>query len=195
MPKIVDHDQRRAEIVRIIIKVIAEDGLNNATVRTISRRGGFSSGVISHYFTNKDEMIRFAFDAVADSAAMRTEKRLVAEKGIGRVRAIIEEHVPVGKNRDEAAVAIAFWEMAIHDQALRKVFRAKYDRWRGFLRRELQNLLNGVDDEEIERRVDLAVSASDGLMVRLAIDGRRSLLEDRGQAINFLISTLGVSEA
>jgi AcrR family transcriptional regulator len=64
MPKIVDHDERRSDVVRAIIKVISENGISGATVRTIAREGGFSSGMITHYFADKDQMVRYAFEFV-----------------------------------------------------------------------------------------------------------------------------------
>ncbi len=76
MPKIVDHDERRTDIVRAIIKVVGEGGLAGATVRSIAREGGFSSGVIAHYFANKDEMVRYAFEFVADRVFRRIDARL-----------------------------------------------------------------------------------------------------------------------
>ena len=110
MPKIVDHDERRTDVVRAIIKVISESGISGATVRTIAREGGFSSGMIAHYFADKDQMVRYAFEFVADRIFRRIDARLKDAKGVDRVRVILEEHVPLSRQDEETAVAVAFWE-------------------------------------------------------------------------------------
>jgi AcrR family transcriptional regulator len=194
MPKIVDHFERQMQIVQIIIKVIAEHGLNGATVRTISREGGFSSGVIAHYFANKDEMIRFAFDAVADTIFRRIDARLRQAKGPERVRVILEEHIPLGRRDEEAAVAVAFWEMALHDRELKGQFHVKYARWRDYLRRELRPLFPQLAPERIDGRVDLAVAAADGLLITFAIEGKRYPPAQRREIVDELMALLGLPE-
>lgn len=194
MPKIVDHDERRTEIVRAIIKVVAEGGLAGATVRSIAREGGFSSGVIAHYFANKDEMVRYAFEFVADRVFRRIDARLNQSKGADRVRVILEEHVPVSRQDEETAVALAFWEMALHDPALRAMFRDKYRRWRDYLRLELGQLLPDLPADALDRRVDLAVAMADGLLVTFALDGRSYRQMDRRAILDDLMGLLGLDD-
>lgn len=194
MPKIVDHDQRRTDIVRAIIKVVAEGGLAGATVRSIAREGGFSSGVIAHYFANKDEMVRYAFEFVADRVFRRIDARLKQAAGAERVRVILEEHVPLSKQDEETAVALAFWEMALHDPELRALFRDKYKRWRDYLRLELSGLLPDLSSDALDRRVDLAVAAADGLLVTFALDGRTYRQSDRRAILDDLMTMLGLDE-
>lgn len=192
MPKIVDHDERRTEIVRAIIKVVGEGGLSGATVRSIAREGGFSSGVIAHYFTNKDEMVRYAFEYVADRVFRRIDARLKQATGFDRVRVILEEHVPISKQDEETAVALAFWEMALHDQELRAIFRDKYRRWRDYLRLELGQLRPDLGPDVLDRRVDLAVAMADGLLVTFALDGRNYRQMDRRAILDELVALLGL---
>jgi AcrR family transcriptional regulator len=195
MPKIVDHDERRSDIVRAIIKVVGEGGLAGATVRSIAREGGFSSGVIAHYFSNKDEMVRYAFEFVADRVFRRIDARLKQAKGVDRVRVILEEHVPISKQDEETAVALAFWEMALHDSELRALFRDKYRRWRDYLRLELGALLPGLAPEVLDRRVDLTVAMADGLLVTFALDGKNYRQVDRRAILDDLVALLGLTEA
>jgi len=66
MPKIVDHEERRAEVLEATWRVIATRGLDAATVRQIAKEAGVSSGVLAHYFTDKDDILvqahRLAYD-------------------------------------------------------------------------------------------------------------------------------------
>ena len=194
MPKIVDHDERRSDIVRAIIKVVGEGGLAGATVRSIAREGGFSSGVIAHYFANKDEMVRYAFEFVADRVFRRIDARLKQAVGADRVRVILEEHVPISKQDEETAVALAFWEMALHDPELRALFRDKYRRWRDYLRLELGPLLPDLAPDALDRRVDLAVAMADGLLVTFALDGKNYRQLDRRAILDDLMTLLGLGD-
>jgi len=192
MPKIVDHDERRTEVVKAIIKVIAAAGISGATVRTIAREGGFSSGMIAHYFTDKDQMVRFAFEFVADRIFRRIDARLKDAEGADRVRVILEEHVPLGRQDEETAVAVAFWEMALHDPELRRLFHDKYDRWRQYLRVELGHLMPGMEPAALDRRVDLAVAMADGLLVTFAIESKKYRQIDRRAIVEDMMAMLGL---
>ena len=57
MPKIVDHDQRREEIVAATWRVIDRHGLDEATTRRIAEEAGYSNGVLAHYFRDKDDIL------------------------------------------------------------------------------------------------------------------------------------------
>ncbi len=57
MPKVVDHDARRAAIVEAALRVIAGAGLENATVRRIAHEAVSTTGLVTHYFANKDEIL------------------------------------------------------------------------------------------------------------------------------------------
>jgi AcrR family transcriptional regulator len=193
MPKIVDHFERQMAVVEVIIRVIAEHGISGATVRNISRAGGFSSGVIAHYFANKDEMIRFAFDAVSDKIFRRIDARLRKAEGFERVRIILEEHIPLGQREDESAVSAAFWEMALHDGELRTQFHIKYRRWRDYLTRELEELLPLLDAEQVSSRVDLAVAMADGLLVTFSLEGKRYPVQKKLKIVDEMMSLLGLA--
>lgn len=195
MPKIVDHDQRRSEIVRVIIRVISEEGLSGTTVRSISRAGGFSSGVLSHYFSDKDEMIKFAFAAVSDMIFERIDERLETASGVERLRAIIEEHVPLTEHDDETAVALAFWEVALHDTELRNQYRANYGRWRSYLAREMLKAFPELSEAERSLRASLAIATTDGLLVTFALEGEDYGSEMRRTLVNRIMDTLTIGPA
>ncbi|MGR9289957.1 TetR/AcrR family transcriptional regulator [Rhizobium leguminosarum] len=176
MPKIVDHDQRRAELIQVILKVMSEHGLAGTTIRTIARKGGFSSGVLSHYFTSKDEMVNFAFGAVAEAIFVRVDERLRTTKSPkDRVRLLVEELVPSNGVDQESIVSIAFWGTALHDPDLRSQFHERYENWRNYLRRELVAAVNesGSDETNIDDNVELLVSLADGFLISWTLDPKR----------------------
>ena len=57
MPKIVDWDARRDEILSATWRVIARDGIARATIRAIAREAGCSRGILAHYFDDKADIL------------------------------------------------------------------------------------------------------------------------------------------
>jgi AcrR family transcriptional regulator len=62
MPKIIDHNQRREEIAQQVNSLISEKGIESTTIRAICRRSGFSTGVLAHYFENREAMLIYVFE-------------------------------------------------------------------------------------------------------------------------------------
>jgi len=58
MPRIVDHDVRRAELLDSAFELFAERGWNALTMRGIARELGVSTGTLYHYFDGKVAMAR-----------------------------------------------------------------------------------------------------------------------------------------
>ncbi len=56
MPKIVDHDQRRSELLAKCFGVFAEKGYAAVTTRELERVTGVSTGVLYHYFDSKEDL-------------------------------------------------------------------------------------------------------------------------------------------
>lgn len=73
MPKIVDHDQRRAELLAKCLGVFAERGYAAVTMRELERVTGVSTGVLYHYFASKEELfsrlVRFFVDKTTSELA------------------------------------------------------------------------------------------------------------------------------
>src|SRR5688572_22677447 len=109
MPKIVDPQRRRDEIAAVTLAVISKVGLENTTIRMISREGGFSSGVISHYFRDKNELTNFAFELVISRAFAEIEHRASKrEPGLARLRESMAVMLP-RKGDPLIAVSMGFW--------------------------------------------------------------------------------------
>ena len=61
VPKIVDHDERRLELVDATWRIIARLGIEGATMREIALEAGFANGALKPYFPTKDTLLEFAF--------------------------------------------------------------------------------------------------------------------------------------
>ncbi|MFE1934094.1 TetR/AcrR family transcriptional regulator [Streptomyces sp. NPDC056669] len=58
-------DERREQIVRAAIDVVAEEGFAAASVTRIAKRAGISKGLVFHYFADKGDVMEQALKATA----------------------------------------------------------------------------------------------------------------------------------
>ena len=57
MPKIVDHAQRRTEIVHALWQVIYLRGIDAVSFRSVAEAAGISIGRVQHYFPSRRELV------------------------------------------------------------------------------------------------------------------------------------------
>lgn len=109
MPKIVDREARRAQIVAALWRVIRRDGMSGTSVRTVAAEAGVSAGSLRHYFTTQGELLTVAARSMAGGVGARVERRTAAwsadpaplgsEQRVDRLVAVLEEVVPLGSQR------------------------------------------------------------------------------------------------
>lgn len=68
MPRVVDHEVRRWEIVYALWMVIAEHGIEGVSLRHVAAEAGVSMGRIQHYFGTKDALVLAGCTALVQSA-------------------------------------------------------------------------------------------------------------------------------
>ena len=71
MPKIVDHEERRDELAAAVWRLASREGLDALTLRAVAAEAGWSTGALAHYFADKEELLLFAFETVADRVGRR----------------------------------------------------------------------------------------------------------------------------
>jgi AcrR family transcriptional regulator len=177
VPKIVDHVRRREDLARLVVAVVQREGAEHATVRRIARVGGFSSGVLTHYFRDKDELIVFAFRWVAGETFRELEHTVAAlAPGLPRLRAALEFMVPTASAPSFIRVWLSLWGGAMRNPALARVHRDYYARWRRYLRRFLgQAVRRGQIAAPASARdaADLLAAAVDGLWIGATFEPAR----------------------
>ena len=177
MPKIVDHEKRRAEVVAATWRVIDRYGLEEATTRRIAEEAGYSNGVLAHYFTDKDDILvqalTLAHSHVRERAAAVTQGR----SGLAALRAVVEEALPLDPTRLlEARIEFSFLERARTVPRLREVHRAEQAHFRARLgdlvrgAREQGGLGPAVTDDEAVAQILVLV---DGLSIQALLDPDR----------------------
>ena len=62
-----DHDEKRSEIVAAALRTIQRLGFEGASLRQIAIEAGCTTGVLTHYFLNKEQLLRQLVDGLFDA--------------------------------------------------------------------------------------------------------------------------------
>ncbi len=131
MPKVVDHQQRRGELVEATWRIIARQGISGATMRQIAAEAGFANGALKPYFLTKAELLEATYGFVFDRTNRRAEVATRGLDGLAALEAFCREVLPLDAERlDEARVVISFWQEAAHDPRGAALNNASMAQWR-----------------------------------------------------------------
>ncbi len=129
MPRLVDHDERRAQIARAFQRLLAADGFAGVPFSRVAAEAGVSVGLIQHYFAGKDVLLRFAYDDAVGrmSERVRLRVRNGEASGLSIAEVLLDtlaELLPLDAERDlEYRVRQGLQAQALHDPGLGDVAR------------------------------------------------------------------------
>ena len=122
MPKIVDHDQRRHEVLAATWRVIARVGLDATTIRRIADEAGHSVGVLTHYFADKADILVSAHLLAFARARARIVEATEGRGSLEALRLAMLEALPLDEERLlEAHVDVSFLGHAVGNAHLRQI--------------------------------------------------------------------------
>lgn len=156
MPKIVDHDQRRREIVEVTWKFIAREGIEKLNLRDLAAAAGYANGALKPYFPTRDALLVATFNFVADATNQRIKKNAAGLQGLEAVSAFAREVLPLDElRRNEARIAVHFWHLALGDPKLAVVNASTMDQWRTMLDGWLERIFTAGDARALMARDSL----------------------------------------
>jgi AcrR family transcriptional regulator len=178
MPKIVDHDARRAELAAAVWRLASREGLDAVTMRGVAAEAGWSTGAVAHYFADKEELVLFAFETVADRVGRRIVRAAErARDPLELLRTQLVEGLPLdAERRAEVRLWFAFLVLAETRPPLARAGREAYREWRGRIAKTLEHgQRQGLVDESIdaEREAAELVALVDGLAIQATFEPRR----------------------
>jgi AcrR family transcriptional regulator len=178
VPRVVDPAQRREEVVQAAWTVIADEGLEAATVRRIAEVAGCTTGRVTHWFSDKDEVLVAALRRVNDAAAARMTVAVEREDPEDALRAVLVEALPLDdERRREWRVWLAFWGATLAEPALQEENERRYAEWRAALTKLVR---------AARRRGHLDVSVD----VAPTVDGLVALVDGLGMQATMAVTTL-----
>lgn len=162
MPKFVDHDARRVEIVGAACRVIEREGLEGLTIRAIASEAGASTAIVTHYFENKEEILKSASRMSQSRIASRRAGIVKDLTGVRALEAVLAESLPLDSERKlELHIEVSFWARVIIDDGSSRAQHLKsQDHWRSAI---IKFIRQAMELGEIDSNQD-AFEVAEGLM-------------------------------
>ncbi|GGM69704.1 TetR/AcrR family transcriptional regulator [Dactylosporangium sucinum] len=123
MPKLADHDARRAQIADAVLRIAGSTGLHSVTMRSVAAEAGVSVRLVQYYFETKEQLLQFTLTRLAQHMAERLRVRVAAagEAPTPRdvVNAVLTEALPTdAESRTFHLLYTAYAVLAVTDAKL-----------------------------------------------------------------------------
>ena len=169
VPKLGMGPIRREQICRAASTVIAREGFAGTTMRVVAEEAGVSTGMLNHYFANRQDLLMHAVLFVSE----RAHGRMVAAidgvpPGVARLTALLDSLLADGEEQDTGET----WRVWLHAYAeavrmpeLRRTMESRLNAWFALLETALEGVVTEEPTGEIpwSRRLDAMVN---GLAIR-----------------------------
>jgi AcrR family transcriptional regulator len=124
--------------VEAYLRVVAREGMEQATSRALAGEVGMSSGALWHYFAGFDEVLVQAYALIVDRTIARIAERASGVRGLPALTRTLTELFPLEDVTEaEAAVIVSFWGRVPHNRALGECHAKFEHEWRELLREHL----------------------------------------------------------
>jgi len=175
-------DTRRRQLVEVTIDSLAELGYVGTTLAQIALRAGVSTGLVAHYFGDKDGLLDAAFRSLATRVGNQVRARL-RQVGTprGRIQAVIDANLAPEEFEQRTGTAwLAFWGQVLHVESLKRVQSVYQRRMLSNLRSSLKKL---VPADEAQRLAAMIAAMIDGVWLRAALSGWREADSESARAL------------
>jgi len=162
-------DERRAQIVAGLMRVMAERGYERASISSIAEAAGLSSGLVHYHFKSKLDVLVALVDHLAALLEARFSEGISRSQPTpqARLKAFLEAHVALGRGADPAAVAcwVAIGAEAVRQKQVQVVYARVVERRLDTLQALLRDVLVEQGRSTLLCRAHAAalLSAMDGM--------------------------------
>lgn len=169
-----NHEEKRTELVKAVIEVIAKEGYAGTSMRRVAQHAGCTTGAVTYYFANKEEMVTAAaqslfdeFDTLLDFSKVGIDVRTIIDQWLNWTKA------------DEPDSWLALFQLlahARHERAFADVLEQRYFRFREVFASILaKGQAEGTirDDIDADLLADQISAMGDGWMMSQPIEPER----------------------
>jgi AcrR family transcriptional regulator len=172
-----DRDAKIGELLKAAREVIAREGCVAASIRKVAQHAGCSTGAITYYFADRDDLLARVVEGVFDDF----DQWLDPDDGLGGIRAMAEyQLLRRGATADDRGEARQAWmQLLVHantDAKLATVIERLYGRFRERLTRlvvHAQKRGTIRSDFPAELLADHVSAISDGLLMVQSVERKR----------------------
>lgn len=122
-----DHNAKRVEIADAACEVILRVGLERTSLNDIAREQGYTTGVLRHYFHDKEELLLFTKNRLFDKMFKQMRTAADSQDGVDRLTAMALKNVPTTPKAIKTwRVLAAFNGRAIGNPAFMRLQSRRY---------------------------------------------------------------------
>ena len=128
-----DREARRTELLDAAIAVIAQEGFAEASLRKVAERAGCSTGAVTYYFANREEMMAAVIESQFDVFDAMLRESNEGSDGKIDVRGGLKRWLDSLDANTEGGGWVANFQLlslARHEPALAAVYQRRYARYR-----------------------------------------------------------------
>ncbi len=179
MPKLGMGPIRREQICRAAAVVIAREGFAGTTMRMVAEEAGVSTGMLNHYFANRQDLLTQALVYVSERTQNRYREAIEAiPPGIDRLSALLDSSLMEDEQMVETwRVWINAYGEAVRLPQLRHTIEARLTSWYELIDTALEGLVAPDEPGTIPAswRFDALLNglAIQALTSEAALDGRQ----------------------
>ncbi|WP_346534354.1 TetR/AcrR family transcriptional regulator [Micromonospora sp. DPT] len=191
-PARTDHDSRRQDVSEAVWQVLAQHGFGGLTMRAVAAALGSSTGLVTHYFAGKRELIAHALDILEARTAQRPRQPAPAP-GLAALRTQMLNILPL--TPDAAAmnrIWVGSWDVALSDPDLFAAQTHRYERIRASLRTRIEDAqrLGELPDGNSAQLATTVLSFTHGLVVQALFDPERLPAATQTRLVDDFLATL-----
>jgi TetR/AcrR family transcriptional regulator, transcriptional repressor of bet genes len=179
VPKLGMEAIRREQICRAAATVISREGFAGSTMRLVAEEAGVSTGMLNHYFANRQDLLTQALVFVSERAQARMRAAIEGiPPGRERLLALLDSALSEEQETSETwRVWINAYGEAVRLPELRHTIEARLLSWYELIDEALEGLVPADDDQAIpwSWRFDAILNglAIQALTSEAALDGPR----------------------
>jgi len=115
----------RDDIISAVAHLIAEEGLENLTMRHIAKQVGCSVGTLPHYFSGKEDIVIAALNWSSDRIMTRLSAMPPSEINLENLYTLMSASMPLTDLSDiEWRVRMSLWDYAVTNEDTRDTVHA-----------------------------------------------------------------------
>lgn len=115
-------------ILEALLQIVAERGLEKATIREVAAAAGVAIGTVQYYFPTKEHLVSAAFAEVVDHIRTRVGAISLGEDPHANLTAVLHQLLPLDERRSrEVRIQLAFAAKAATTASIAAVQRAVLD--------------------------------------------------------------------
>ena len=184
----------RLKVAAAALELISREGLKGASLRAIALELNCTTGVLTHYFRNKDELLLFVLETIMTRLSEIMVKQAIGIQGLQRLKVMMLAILPITSELVTIWRAwLAFVGAALGDTKLVNEHKRHYANFKAFIRQELAELqIAGEIDSKLNLDFEAAawIATFDGIGVNMIAAPQSYSIEELDTLVNRYLKTL-----